>query len=154
MTRQPAPKPRRCDCAASVPHPIEHWITTVTDDGQKEDKLFAMCPDIVVEPENSPIVLDTKWKRVDPDDTKLDISSSDIYQMLAHGQAYNAERLVLIYPWHGKKNLQERIIRNLKVTESGRLFNIATVNVGRPDTVQDTLRHIVESTQTNLASTG
>ena len=59
--------------------------------------LFALRPDIVVDDD---IVIDTKWKRLDPSQPTLGVSESDVYQMLAYSRAYRARRLVLLYPWH------------------------------------------------------
>lgn len=59
--------------------------------------LFALRPDIVVDDD---IVIDTKWKRLNPSLPRLGVSESDVYQMLAYSQAYRARRLVLLYPRH------------------------------------------------------
>ena len=53
-------------------------------------------PDMVVDVDDQPVVvLDTKWKRLDGGPEREDVS-----QMLLYGQAYGAERVILIYPWH------------------------------------------------------
>ena len=52
---------------------------------------YLLRPDMVVDVQDQPVVLDTKWKRLDdgpiPDDVK---------QMLVYGQAYGAERVILV----------------------------------------------------------
>ena len=62
--------------------------------------LFRLKPDIVVDTPDGPIVLDTKWTRLDPREETLNVESPDIYQMQAYAHAYDAARLVLVYPWH------------------------------------------------------
>ena len=45
-------------------------------------------------------ILDTKWKRLDTEDVRnRSVSQSDVYQMLAYAHAYDADRLILLYPW-------------------------------------------------------
>ena len=71
-------------------------------------------------------------------------SVSDIYQMLAYARAYDAKRLVLIYPWHEELDAQQRVIRRWTVTGTDCRLDIATADVGRPDEVVETLRGICE----------
>ena len=114
--------------------------------------LFALKPDAVIEA--SPggyIVLDTKWKRLTPGERNceqtLGVSSSDVYQMLAYAQAYDARRLVLVYPWHDEIGYQG-LIRKWRVTGTARRLDVATVDVGRLDEVVETLRGIVDLSAT------
>ena len=98
---------------------------------------YPLRPDmVVVDLQNRPVVLDTKWKRLGPRDGP---SRVDVYQMLVYGQAFGAERVILIYPWHEKIGT-EGIHRRWTVTGAGYGFEVATVNVGRPGEVQRSLR--------------
>ena len=99
---------------------------------------FALRPDIVVDVHNRPVVLDTKWKQPThvPD-------RADVHQMLVYGQAYGAERVILIYPWHEDVG-SEGINRRWTVTGAGYGFEVATVNVGQPREVQRSLRGLFE----------
>lgn len=108
-----------------------------------EEKLFLLKPDIVVDGD---IVVDTKWKRLDLDKhkQKMDVAEGDVYQMLAYAQAYNAKRLILLYPWHRGLRKEAGILRRWRVSATDIVFDIATVDVGRPDEVQQTLRDIVD----------
>ncbi len=102
--------------------------------------LFALRPDAVIEEAAGVVVLDTKWKRLDPGEGKtLGVAQPDVYQMLAYAEAWDARRLVLVYPWH--RGMNERgIVREWRVSGTGRPLDVATVDVGRPDTVVDALR--------------
>ncbi|EOD77324.1 hypothetical protein D515_03988 [Grimontia indica] len=65
--------------------------------------LFTLKPDLMVEKDGSPTcVLDTKWKRINPESTrKFYLSQTDFYQMFAYGQKYLKDgkgTLILIYP--------------------------------------------------------
>ncbi|MCY3640224.1 MAG: McrC family protein [Gammaproteobacteria bacterium] len=105
----------------------------------ERERLFALRPDIVVDGD---IVIDTKWKQLKADEATLGVSQADVYQMLAYARAYQARRLVLLYPWHSElPNLGT--LRRWKVPKSDTTFEIAVVDVGRPDAVGDTLREIV-----------
>ena len=142
-------------------------------DGERKP-LFQLKPDAVIETPSgatgSPIVLDTKWKRLTPDKPRcertLGVEQSDVYQMLAYARAYGAGRLILLYPWHeelGGKGIQRTWIvaepadRCAVATASKERedapgcegascrLDIAVVDVGRPDAVAGALRAIVDS---------
>ena len=106
--------------------------------------LFALRPDIVVYSEGGLVILDTKWKRLDPEDTrKLGVSQSDIYQMLAYAKGYGAQRLVLIYPWHDGMD-EPGLCRRWRVPDTDCLVDIATVDISSPNTVAGTLCKLFE----------
>ena len=142
-------------------------------DGER-NPLFQLQPDAVIETPSgatgSPIVLDTKWKRLTPGKPRcertLGVEQSDVYQMLAYARAYGAGRLILLYPWHeelGGKGIQRTWIvaeptdrRAVATAPKERedapgckgascRLDIAVVDVGRPDAVADALRAIVDS---------
>ena len=111
-------------------------------------ELFSLFPDFLIGMPDGrrPIVLDTKWKELKPHDDphKLGVKESDIYQMLAYVQAYGAERVILLYPWYEALGLDAREIMAKWSAQSGRIgFDIATVDVGNPETVPDALRQII-----------
>ena len=104
-----------------------------------------MRPDVVIEAEKNPIVLDTKWKRLYSDKATLGVETSDLYQMLAYAGAYNSARVILLYPMDEERNLQQGIYRNWTVNGTDCSFEIAVVDVGRPDQVRHVLRSIIHS---------
>ena len=134
---------------ASRPVHLQHRgrfsLRTADDAG-----LFALVPDVVVgEPTVGPIILDTKWKLLTPRAPRcnrtLGVAQSDVYQMLAYARAYGATRVVLVYPWHDE--LDEGQSRSWQISgQEDCVLEIATVNVGRPDTVEHTLHGIVGPT--------
>ncbi len=101
--------------------------------------LFALRPDIVVD---NDIVIDTKWKELKPDEPTLGVAQADVYQMLAYGRAYQAKRLVLLYPWHNHLTTPG-VCRSWRVKGSSMVLDIATVDIGNMDSVQTVLRRIV-----------
>ena len=117
--------------------------------GPSGEPLFALLPDAVIEDsDDRPIIVDTKWKRLTPCargcKTTLGVARSDIYQMLAYARAYDARRLVLIYPWHEEMDAEQGVNHRWSVTETDCRVDVATVDVGRPREVAKVLRGIGE----------
>ena len=62
--------------------------------------------------------------------------------MIAYAQAYDAGRLILLYPWHKEIGGPGIISRDWKVTGTSRQLDIATIDVGQPEQAAETLRII------------
>ena len=127
---------------ALAPRPVhlqhsKHCVVTSSEDGG----LFGLRPDAVIE-QPVPIILDTKWKHLTLEEKTLGVAESDIYQMIAYAQAYDASRLILLYPWHKEIGEPGIISRDWKVTGTSRQLDIATIDVGQPEQVAETLRII------------
>ena len=116
--------------------------------GPFEKGLFNLQPDAVIK--NPTLVLDTKWKELAPTNNTLGVSQGDIYQILAYARAYDAQHVILLYPW--RKALEVGINRTWTEPSTKRKLHIATVDVGQPHTVQATLREIVSGAECALAS--
>ena len=110
--------------------------------------LFSMRPDIVVDDDT---IIDTKWKELKPADPVVGVYQSDVYQMLAYARAYEARRLILLYPWH-KGLPAPGICRRWQVAGTTVPFDIATVDIGSPGSVPQTLREIVDGSQPAMDS--
>ncbi len=65
-----------------------------------EERVFALEPDVLIESPGGQalVVLDTKYKRLDPTQRRLGVDQGDVYQMLAYAQRLACPRLVLLYP--------------------------------------------------------
>lgn len=65
---------------------------------------FRLRPDIVIAKNDLTLVLDTKWKMINQNLTKINykISQSDMYQLYAYGKKYQSKEsnvhLILIFP--------------------------------------------------------
>ena len=101
--------------------------------------IFRLKPDIVV---NDDIVIDTKWKRLLPEESKLGVRESDVYQMLAYARAYRAKHLVLLYPWH-EALPRTGMCRRWQVSGSRTTLDIAAVDVSSPKHTQSMLREVI-----------
>ena len=96
---------------------------------------YLLRPDMVVDVDGQPVVvLDTKWKRLGDGPKREDVN-----QMLVYGQAYGAERVILVYPWHEAVG-EQGTHRRWTVTGPGYDFETATVDVGHPAQVPQSLR--------------
>ncbi|SDN10098.1 McrC family protein [Acetanaerobacterium elongatum] len=62
-------------------------------------RAFSLRPDIVLEFDGRTVVLDTKWKLLSDNARNSGISQADMYQMYAYGKKYEADRIVLLYPY-------------------------------------------------------
>lgn len=62
-------------------------------------RAFALRPDIVLEFDGHTVVLDTKWKLLSDNPRTHGISQSDMYQMYAYSKKYEADSIVLLYPY-------------------------------------------------------
>ena len=132
----------RCLRRALAPWPVRlqsRGHSALQDD---EGPLFELRPDAVIDTPSGPVVLDTKWKKLASNgDRKLGVSQDDIYQMLAYAQAYNAKRLVLLYPW--LEGVGKGVNRHWRVVGTERHLDVAVVDVGEPRSVTCALRKIV-----------
>ncbi|AHV97428.1 McrC family protein [Paenibacillus sabinae] len=83
-----------------VPHPeyllmTQHRLHHLYDEPKQR---FLLKPDIVVARNGRSVILDTKWKMLSTDGDH-GISQSDMYQAYAYHKKYNAETVILVYPW-------------------------------------------------------
>ena len=117
-----------------------------------EERRFRLYPDAVID--DGAIVLDTKWKRLKPDETNFGVEQSDVYQMLAYGRAYDAKRLILLYPWSAELGEPEGICARWKAVGTGCPFDIATVDVGqrKQRDIEAALRCVTENQRTGLSA--
>lgn len=62
-------------------------------------RAFSLRPDLVLEFGGRIVVLDTKWKLLSDKARNNGISQSDMYQMYAYSKKYEADSIVLLYPY-------------------------------------------------------
>jgi len=90
--------------------------------------MFKMMPDISIMDETGTIqvIIDTKWKLLDPADSKYGISQSDLYQMHAYATQYNCNDIILLYPFHAKVGEQ---LPSLQIKRGSQRIKIATIDL-------------------------
>lgn len=134
----------RCLHRAAAPWPVRLQCRGRSALRDEEGPLFELQPDAVIETPAGTTVLDTKWKALSVSgDRRRGVSQGDVYQVLAYGQAYDAKRLVLLYPW--QEGLVNGVDRRWRVISADRQLDIATVDVGEPSRVVEVLRQIVRA---------
>ncbi|MEZ8302928.1 McrC family protein [Vibrio splendidus] len=90
---------------------------------------FQLKPDLLMNfPDNSKLVLDTKWKLLDIEEYNYGLSQSDLYQMFAYGHKYlnGMGDLLLIYPAHS--GFEKPIEFSFDYSESLRLWVVPFVS--------------------------
>lgn len=79
---------------------LQHSRFHLVQESISQRRLFRLRPDIVVEQDGTTVcIIDTKWKRLKPEQRKLGVSSADLYQMHAYAARYRCNSILLLYPW-------------------------------------------------------
>lgn len=66
---------------------------------QARQDVFQMRPDIAVMQDGKVrLIADAKWKVLSPEERRLGISQSDMYQLAAYARRYACNRMMLVYP--------------------------------------------------------
>jgi len=123
--------------------PWKYALTSV--DGAQHR--FVTKPDIVVSRDGRPVlIIDTKWKRLEIDDSKLGVGQADVYQLMAYARVYRCPRVLLLYPHHKEIRGKEGLLCQhlIQGTVNGRL-SIATLALAELATVNVRLRDMVLS---------
>ncbi len=102
---------------------------------------FMMKPDLCLHFDNRLIaILDTKWKRLLPDELKAGVDQPDLYQLLAYGHTYRCDQLTLIYPEHPElSNWNRPTFRFAPHTPTAIGLNIITFDIERARVSADRL---------------
>lgn len=75
------------------------------------EEQFKLKPDIIMLNSDDArcIILDTKWKRLNPELKNYGISQSDMYQMYAYAKKYMSNEIYLLYPMTDQFHSNQRI---------------------------------------------
>ena len=92
-------------------------------------RAFMLRPDIVIEANGRSFVLDTKWKLLSSSSRNNGISQADMYQMYAYSKKYNAERVLLVYPY--SDGISKHEIRYL--SDDGAKVEVHFIDLRNPD---------------------
>lgn len=120
------------------------YCLTELDGAQRQR--FHTKPDIrVLRGSETILVIDTKWKRLSRrvDDPKQGVSQADIYQMMAYGELYRSDRLMLLYPHHAGLGETDGITSQHQITHTSRLLSTATIDVGKREHLAERLLALV-----------
>ena len=108
---------------------------------ENDSPLFQLIPDIVVENGGADFhIIDTKWKIISApsgdSDKDMRVASSDFYQMVTYGEAYNASQLTLVYP-HNSKLGDVGLQYSGSVNEHGRNFRVFSFDLANVGTTNE-----------------
>lgn len=79
---------------------LQHSACHLVKEATTGHRLFRLRPDIViVDGQTTCCILDTKWKRLRPNQRKTGVSQSDLYQMYAYAGRHQCHSILLLYPW-------------------------------------------------------
>ena len=90
--------------------------------------VFRTKPDIVFrQGEQFPLIIDTKYKRLNVADLRLGVDQSDFYQMHAYSHRYECDHILLLYPQTAEtlKPLNEVF----RLADCKKVIRVATVNL-------------------------
>lgn len=109
--------------------------------------LFALRPDAVIDTPEGPLIIDTKWKALKPEDAKLGVAQADVYQMLAYAEAWGRDgahpRVLLLYPHHAALG-PEGLCAPWRTHGADLPFEVASFDIGQDAaTYGDALRRAV-----------
>ena len=110
--------------------PIKNFGSWQEFGGEKE--VFQMKPDISLLEENDNVssIADAKWKILDQDEYKMNISQSDLYQMQSYANRYNVSSLKLFYP---KQNAFTKIKKMKILGSHNSALEIIPIDIANPN---------------------
>lgn len=105
---------------------------------------FHTRPDLHLERDGDVVVLDTKWKRIDPSRPNFDVAQADAYQMHGYAHLYATRATILLYPHH--RGIAGRPGSQMlwRFEAGGAALRLATIDVAQPSDFPATLRSILD----------
>ena len=90
--------------------------------------VFRTKPDIVFRRDTNqfPLILDTKYKRLNSTDLRLGVNQSDFYQMHAYAHRFKCEHIILLYPQTADSKPVDECF---KLADCNKVIRVATVNL-------------------------
>lgn len=103
------------------------------------EEQFKLKPDIVLMDSKKErcIILDTKWKRLNPNLKNYGISQSDMYQMYAYAKKYKSNEIYLLYPMTDQFHLNNWI--EFK-SDDGVIVRVVLIDCL---TIEESLKHLI-----------
>jgi 5-methylcytosine-specific restriction enzyme subunit McrC len=121
---QAAPALQACDLL-----PQAHGTSVYLAQRETSQPVFLLKPDLAFrnQAKQFPLLIDTKYKRLDETDIKFGISQADFYQMYAYARRYDCPRVLLLYPQTIEMARSLRASFSLQTTD--KVIEAATVNL-------------------------
>ncbi|HHV26899.1 MAG TPA: hypothetical protein GXX63_06860 [Tissierellia bacterium] len=95
-----------------------------------DEKFAKLKPDItIIQDENVKYIIDAKYKEVLKIDNKLQISQSDIYQMLAYSVNYKCNNIALVYPKFLEDKNEDVLVSEIIIDNYGKQVKIKILKI-------------------------
>ncbi|MDR5761475.1 McrC family protein [Caballeronia sp. LZ035] len=110
----------------------------VANDMAEAKPVFAMKPDLVAtEGALAKLIVDTKWKRLSPEESKEGVAQADLYQMYAYAHCYGCTTMLLLYPHDVQLGNEPGVRRRFRLNSAARgthagegaVLSIATIDL-------------------------
>lgn len=112
---------------------------------QNNHRLFQLRPDIVLEHGGQAIaIIDTKWKRLKPEQRKVGVKSTDFYQMHAYASRYRCNSVLLLYPWDPASGNTVGERRRFEVEDTSIVIRVGELDMSDLDQVARQLLALLE----------
>jgi 5-methylcytosine-specific restriction enzyme subunit McrC len=115
-----------------------HRCLARSDDGQQQ--AFYTKPDLHIERDGFVMILDTKWKHIDPRRPNFNVTQSDAYQMHCYAHVYGSTAAVLLYPHSIALATQPGSQAEWRFESNGAALKLATIDVTKADEFAERLR--------------
>jgi 5-methylcytosine-specific restriction enzyme subunit McrC len=115
---------RDCELLPQSAGAVRHLARREPDDRP----VFRLKPDLAFRRGSEfPLLLDAKYKRLDPADARLGVSPADFYQMHAYARRYDSARVLLLYPQTAE--MPERLHRRFALEGTNKRIEAATLDL-------------------------
>lgn len=113
---------------------------------------FQLIPDLAFRGAGRfPLLLDAKYKRLNPSDRNLGITPADLYQMHAYAHRYRSPRVLLLYPQTAE--MPKYLHKRFTLEEGGGTIEAATIDLGVDLHSQDGKKRLAETLKKVLSGT-
>ncbi len=135
--------------------PLGYQVCTQGPNGHLTcDNAFQTKPDVHVTRGDDVFVLDTKWKKVDPNKPHFGVGQNDVYQMHAYAHVYKSCATILLYPHHSDIPASSGEKKWWQFKSGGSGLILATIDVAKPsDELVTALRRLLESAEERIRGT-
>lgn len=106
---------------------------------------FETHPDLTLSSGDQVVIIDTKWKRIDPKRPNHDVAQADAYQMHGYAHVYGSRLAVLLYPHHSGIASPPGQQTSWNFVSGGAALTVATVSLSNPHGCRDVLRELLNS---------
>lgn len=105
--------------------------------------VFQMKPDIAVIREGEVrLIADAKWKVLSPEERRLGIAQSDMYQLAAYARRYACNHMVLVYP--AMDAVTASVLDCIKLQQTGIRIEVVALDIGNVFSLTEQLIQDIE----------